>query len=466
MRINVTPENYAEVRAEFIEKNSNLVGVVLRPDEVLLDHVISDLKQAFKDSCDGDVPYNMPMLKDKRIAESKLYTLLQKMPKGSDLHVHGTSILPVRKMIDWMLEEDNLLIDVDTCCLKLKTDEGLTDRCMPIGEAFYKGYISRKDIETKWTVLGCSDEENIWSYFEGFFDYTEAIDRDFDMLYRYYLLAFRDCVKNGIYHIEIHILFSSDDSETEKIVTTIRNAYYEVKKESPELIISLIGSSMKIFHSLEESEEILKLTRRMQEQYRDESDPENPHNFIIGFDLINEEDNSRALKEYAPILLRFKEQYPDFNYYLHCGESLEAQSNNLIDAYLIRSSRVGHGMNLFRYPNLLKLYCDDEICLECCPISNQTLRYTKDLRLHPGSEYLKRGVTIALCSDDPIFQEREQLTDDFFAAVVSWDLGIAEIKQLCLNSILYSGLDDGQKHELIQNWNTAWKEFVKENCDM
>jgi len=163
------------------------------------------------------------------------------------------------------------------------------------------------------------------------------------------------------------------------------------------------------------------------------------------------------------MLIKIKEEHPDFQYFLHCGESLNSFNDNLIDAYLLGATRVGHGLNLYRYPDLLKDYANDEICLEVCPISNQTLRYTHDLRLHPGAEYLKRGVTIALCSDDAVFQEHEQLVDDFFMAIVAWGLGVAEIKQLCINSIQYAALDENNRRRLLKCWYADWNRFVK-NC--
>ena len=67
---------------------------------------------------------------------------------------------------------------------------------------------------------------------------------------------------------------------------------------------------------------------------------------------------------------------------------------------------------------------------------------------------------ITICSDDPAYQEHVTLTDDFFAAIVCWDLGLAEIKQLCMNSITYSCLDDVQKEELMQSWNEQWEAFL------
>lgn len=459
MRIDLTKKSYDAIRQEVVERNGNLVGIVLTEEEKKCDAMLYDLKQAFKEDCDGDVPYDMPVLTDKRIWESPLYQFCKALPKGSDLHVHGTALLPVWKLIPFVLDHEKLLINIDDFHLSL---EKKSNRYMPLKEAFYTGEVSRKELEKVWTVRGAGKGQNIWEYFESLFGYIGALDDDMEILYDYYVMAFEDYIACNIYHLEIHILLDEDLNRTMDMLKTVRKAYYFVKEKHPQLIVSIIGSSMKMFSvSMEETMRIFHNTLYAKKHIRDEFDPKNPHDFVLGFDLVNEEDKSRPLREFAPVLIDFKNQYPDFNYYLHCGESLNAGSDNLIDAYLIDASRVGHGMNLYRYPNLLKAYADEEICLESCLISNQTLGYTKDIRLHPSAEYLKRGVTIALCSDDPVFQEHEQLTDDFFAAIISWNLGLADIKQLVLNSILFSGLEDGMKRKLMQDWYKAWMEFIK-----
>lgn len=459
MEVGTKQVEYERLRQEIVEKNSNLVGLLLSKEELRLNKILEGYKAEYKADCDDNISYKIPVLTDSRIWNSKLYSFLKAMPKGSDLHVHGTALLPVWKLIDFVLEHDKLYIDVDTCVLYLEKSD---DRKMTLKDAFFGGFLTRKQLENIWTVKGKTHAQNAWEYFENLFSLHGAVDDDTAILFDYYIVAFDYYVESGIFHPEIHILLSENLEKTVQTLTTIRAAYYKVKEKHPELIVSIIGCSMKMyFYSLDETSKIFQNTLYAKENNKDESDRDDIRDFVIGFDLVNEEDASRPLKEYAPMLLEFKKEHPDFKYFLHCGESLDAKSDNLIDAYLIGADRVGHGMNLYRYPNLLKCYADSEICLECCLVSNQTLGYTKDLRLHPGAEYLKRGVTVALCSDDPIYQEHETLTDDFFAAVVCWNLGLAEIKQLALNSIMYSGLTNSSKRKLMSSWHSAWKEFVK-----
>lgn len=161
-----------------------------------------------------------------------------------------------------------------------------------------------------------------------------------------------------------------------------------------------------------------------------------------------------------PMLLKVKRQYPSMKFYIHGSESLEADNINLIDAYLLCASRVGHGLNLYHFPDLHKRFIQAEICLEVCPISNQHLGYASDIRSHPATEYLHSGMALALCSDDPAYMENETLTDDFLAAIISWNLHLDDIKQLGINSILYSGLEDPEKYIALGNYNKLWKQFI------
>lgn len=452
-----TLEEYVSLRKQMVEENENLVGVVLNEDEKKVDQLINKLKKEFKDGCGDFVPYNMPMLKDDRIKNSELYKVLYNLPKGCDLHVHGSSLVPVHYMLDFLIEHENMLIDIDTLILTTKK----SDRAYPIGEAINKGLLTRDQIIKKWTILGLKEGEDAWLYFEKLFDYTAALDEDKQLLKDYYVFAFEYYVKLNIFHVEIHVLLSSDMKKTEDAINIIKEAYHEVKRKDERFSVSLIGASMKMFETMEETREIIECALNAHINILDDYYPDNPCDFILGMDLINEEDRSRPLREYAGLLIEYKAKHPDFEYYLHCGESINAENDNLIDAFLLKVERVGHGTNLYRYPKLLSQYANNEICLESCLISNQVLDYVKDLRLHPSAEYLKRGVMISLCSDDPIFFENETLVDDFFAATICWNLGLAEIKQLCINSLMYSGLSETPKRKLMKDWTKAYHQFIE-----
>jgi len=460
--------SYLEQRKILENENANLVGNVINDSEKKVDSLLNNYKNAVYSENETDRLFKMNLLSNDKLWESDLYKLICEMPKGADLHVHATALVPAHKLIGFVKTHTELLVDInDGHIYHIDEETYNKEKCFTLSEILDKGMLSVADIEKKWSMLGRVHNQNVWEYFENLLCIFESIEYSYDTLFDYYVFAFKDYLSLGINHIEIHAVLSEDREKAFELTNVIKKAYFAVKKEHTELIVSIICAGLK-YLGVEESvpKTYLENALWLKDKILDDFYPEEPHRFIIGFDLVNEEDKSVPLKDFAPLLLECREKYPDFNLYIHCGESLDAQSDNLIDAYLLDSKRVGHGMNLYRYPKLLQRYAEREICLECCVISNQTLKYTKDIRLHPGAEYLKRGVTIALCSDDPVCQEHEQLCDDFFASVICWNLNISDIKQLCINSILYSGVDSKQKSQMIGNFKKAWQEFIEKYSKM
>ncbi len=456
-------EEYLHQREIIAEENKNLLGNILNPAEEKVDALLGELKKRVIRASDADRLNKMNLLANSELWDTDLYRFLQEMPKGSDLHVHATALVPAAKLVDFVAAHPALLVDTEDGHIYHKDESQCAkDRCFPLAQALKAGKITREDLNRKWTMLGKKHSENVWEYFEKLLCLFESIEYDYDILYDYYVFCFEYYLTNHITHLEIHAVLSDDRQKALELLLVIKKAYFAVKRQHAELSVSVICAGLKYLGVEEKNvKTYLENALWLSDRVPDDFDADEPHPFVIGFDLVNEEDKSVPLKDLAPLLLDCFAKHPDFNLYLHCGESLNAQSDNLIDGYLLGAKRVGHGMNLYRYPKLLQRYAEKEICLECCVISNQTLKYTKDIRLHPGAEYLKRGVTISLCSDDPVCQEHETLCDDFFAATLCWDLTLADIKQLCINSILYSGVDQKQKSKLIANWKTAWQAFIE-----
>ena len=114
---------------------------------------------------------------------------------------------------------------------------------------------------------------------------------------------------------------------------------------------------------------------------------------IAGFDLVNEEDFTPPIFEFINEILEGKtsdkHKLPCF---FHCGETHDRENQNLFDAILLNSKRIGHGFQLFLHPSLQKAVKEKDICLEACPISNLLLGYTTDLRSHPVRFMLHKGL--------------------------------------------------------------------------
>ncbi len=234
------------------------------------------------------------------------------------------------------------------------------------------------------------------------------------------------------------------------------------KKDFPDFLVRVIACCGKRqYYPIETALETFRSAIRLRETLKDESDPEKPKDFIIGLDLVSEKDKSKPLSDYASIILSDEIVESGLKFFFHCGESLRMENESVIDALLLNASRIGHGLNLYRYPELIESYLYSDIAVELCPISNHRLGYVYDLRLHPGLLLMRCGIPTVLCSDDGLFMTQRPQVDDFFAAILSWNLNLGDIKALCRNSIQYACLTLEETDRLMQVWESQWNNFVE-----
>jgi adenosine deaminase CECR1 len=163
---------------------------------------------------------------------------------------------------------------------------------------------------------------------------------------------------------------------------------------------------------------------------------------IAGFDMVNEEDFTEEIGTFAQDILVHKkmvniekQQLPCF---FHCGETHSRTGTNLHDAIMLGTKRIGHGFQLQLFPHLQEVVEQQKICIEVCPLSNMVLGYTKDLRTHPMSYLMNRGIQFSISSDDPGFFGYEGVTLDYVYAMGAWGLTLRDLKKLSLNGIEYS----------------------------
>lgn len=185
---------------------------------------------------------------------------------------------------------------------------------------------------------------------------------------------------------------------------------------------------------------------------------------VIGFDMVNEEDFTPEIDFFLPQIYEAKAKAQaegwEFKVYLHCGESNARSNNQLYDAILLDTKRIGHGFHLAYHPELQKIVKEKQMCIECCPVSNFLLGYVLDMRCHPARSFLHSGLPVSISPDDPGFMGYEGVTLDYVYAYLSWDLDIADLKKLCLNSIQYAAVSDKEKDELTQLFVYKWDRFL------
>lgn len=187
-------------------------------------------------------------------------------------------------------------------------------------------------------------------------------------------------------------------------------------------------------------------------------------NMVVGFDLVQEEDTSPSISDSLPIIYeamcKAHKLGRTFDLYLHAGESNSRRNKELYDAVLLGSKRIGHGFHLAYHPSLIQMVKTKEICLECCPVSNFVLGYVLDMRNHPARGFLHQGLPVSINPDDPGFMGYDGVTLDYLYAFLSWDLDIADLKKLCLNSLTYASLSDQEKRSMLTYFHYKWDRFL------
>lgn len=136
--------------------------------------------------------------------------------------------------------------------------------------------------------------------------------------------------------------------------------------------------------------------------------------------------------------------------FCHAGETHDRNVTNLHDALLLNTKRIGHGFQLFLFPNLVQECIKKDICIEVCPLSNMVLGYTYDLRIHPIRDLTHKGLQISISSDDPGFFNYEGVTLDYAYITLAWELSIRDLKKLSMNGITYSSISQQKKDFLMK----------------
>lgn len=186
---------------------------------------------------------------------------------------------------------------------------------------------------------------------------------------------------------------------------------------------------------------------------------------ISGFDMVNEEDYTAQIQEFMPQILaaQMDEDSPTYDMptFCHAGETHDKNVHNLHDAVLLNTKRIGHGFQLFLFPNLVDECIQRKICVEVCPLSNMVLGYTFDLRNHPIRDLTFKGLQWSISSDDPGFFNYEGVTLDYAYCTIAWELTLRDLKKLSLNGIDHSSIPEAKKAYLRNEiFPGKWNEFI------
>jgi hypothetical protein len=267
-------------------------------------------------------------------------------------------------------------------------------------------------------------------------------------------------IASGVRLVELRLTLTPNDNANLERLMAIRSAYYQVRSSEPDFRLRVIACADTAGSSPDAAIETLRSAIRLSTQVLDGWDTENPQPLIIGLDLTGNEGAGASLTDLADFLCSDEVAASGLGLFLSCGETLSTDNVAVVDAYLMGATRVGSALSLRRFPALLESYRQDGIAIETYPVSSWHLGLTSDLRLHPAESYLRRQCPVVLCTDYAGLMEPCPLTDDYVAATLAWDLTVADLKQLALNSLERSGLSPDDTDQLKARWEADWEAFV------
>lgn len=439
-------------------------GVRLTSREKNADAALSRLRSAYfqRFALHPDLPHRTPFLVSRSdLKLERLHRVLRTMPKGGLLHVHATAT----GSVEWIVER---ALSMPDCYIYW---EETNDRyvhgqlgffpngCAPAGWMLLTKLKAahpniREELEALFSLgpedLGCPD---MWKEFETIFARIDGFISYRPVFLDYYRDAFERLAGDNIQFLELRTsldpVLTEDGGQVvdEAIIDLYQSIVEKVRTKYQGFDLAVIVCSYRQA-SIGEVRAKMTLERKLAAKY-----PE----MIVGFDMVGEEDRGRSNHYYAAAL----GSVPAVPLFLHAGESLSPTNHNVLDAWLLGSQRIAHAINLVHFPALERRIRDSGTVLELCPISNQSLGYVPDLRLHPGRGYLLRGIRCVLGSDDPAIFRNEGLTDDFWEAYIAWGLDLRSLKHLTGNSILYSNLPPLLVKRHLETFTRRWNTFIR-----
>lgn len=441
-------------------------------------------------STTGNVyPGMMFSLAKERMEKSKLWQIVKKMPKGALLHCH----LDATGDMDWLIE--TAFATPGVCIVSeqsLHTEERRAsspfqfrfakpesisqgpsiwsesykpDDKIPIATAAESFPDAGKDGFTKWLKdrMTITQEESIshhmgpndiWVKFISCFAVVKTLHR-YEPIFRAFIrLILKSLHEDGVRWVDIRSDFTvpyyREGSETPEDghITLLEHLEDEITKFKASPEGKDFWGARVIWTSIRHGG-----TKDIVENMKECIDAkcELP-DLIGGYDLVGQEDLGRSLVDLLPELFWFKracaQSGVDIPFFFHAGETLGDGNDvdeNLYDAILLGTRRIGHGITLYKHPLLCEMVKDKKILIESCPVSNEVLRFTGSIMMNTLPALLARGVPCSLSNDDPAIlgQGNSSMSHDFWQALQGWEnLGLPGLASLAENSVRWANFED------------------------
>jgi adenosine deaminase CECR1 len=457
-------------------------GVSLSSKEKRVDEILRDAKAQMYNSERFPASINFLETNKKKWEESALFKLLKPLPKGAVLHLHvdaqltgefmvktatydsacfvcGGDVSTEVKNITFRFFEENA-VNESLCSTGWRRVTTLREKSMNRDEfdlMLSKSMAIYLEADEKYEDV-FPTVNSAWNSFQPIFFVMSGL-----FLYRPYHEVYaeesmRILSEDNVQYVELRanlvdfVLYEKNQTEHRDNIDVFLEIWEKAARK--------YGIGLKFIQStLRNSDpDVVELKlRKTQELRRDSS------KIIAAFDLVGQEDLGRPLIDFVDVFAK----YEDVPLALHAGETkwkgFDADQN-ILDAVLLNTSRIGHGFNLNRWHQLSSEVKSRGIAIEVNPISNQVLGLVQDLRDHPLVNFLSDNMPVVLSPDDPGLWNISGVTYDWYvSALISGDStcsGISVLKQLAKNSLTYSFMNDTERVSALSEWETRWDHYL------
>ncbi len=161
-------------------------------------------------------------------------------------------------------------------------------------------------------------------------------------------------------------------------------------------------------------------------------DDDGPSPRVLGFDVAGKESTRSPMElrgRFEPLFRRCRKIT------IHAGET-EPVDRVWEAVYHLNADRIGHGLKLLDHPELLAHFRDRGTAVEMCPTSNDQVVGFAGPRgpegpVYPLGEYLRQGVRVCVCTDNPGLS-RTTWSEELWAAAAMTPGGLSRWALLAL----------------------------------
>ncbi|XP_030576057.1 adenosine deaminase 2-A [Archocentrus centrarchus] len=416
------------------------------------------------------------------IEKSPVFKLLQKMPKGAALHIHSSSLVGV----EWLVKNVTYRPHCYICytwdnsvrflfsdrqpfprwdCFYWQLLETLRAKIRdPTG--FDNSLMQHLTLFTEDPDGEYPSQDVVWEKFEKAFIAAAGLVTHAPVLRDYFYKGLEELHRDNILYLELRTglsrTYELDGTIHDKVWTL--KMFQEVTRkfigDHPDFLGARIIISVHRALSISEVETAVKEAIQLQKDFPD---------VVAGFDMVGREDSGKSLWYFREALSLPAELGVKLAYFFHAGETDDEGTDtdqNILDALLFNTTRIGHGYALVHHPLAKELSRKRNVAVELCPISNQVLKLVSDLRNHPAAVLMSEGHPMVISSDDPSLFGTTGLSYDFYQAFVGiggLKANLGTLKELAANSITYSSLPDHLKDTGRAMWQKKWDAFISES---